>query len=187
MFTTFFISTGAVALSELGDKTQLFALLLALRYRAPGRLIAGIFLATVLNHVAAGWLAVELADQLPLYWLRMGTGIACIALAAWMLLPDKLEEDEDKPSRFGPFAAALVGFFLLEIGDKTQVATMLMATAYQPFVAVMIGSIFGMMLVNAPIVMIGRNISARLPLKATRTLSAVIFAIMGVVMLPLWG
>ena len=187
MFSTFFISTGAVALSELGDKTQLFALLLALRYHAPWRIIAGIFLATVLNHVAAGWLAVEVADQLPIYWLRMGTGIACIALGAWMLLPDKLDDEEDKPSRFGPFAAALIGFFLLEIGDKTQIATMLMATSYKPFAAVMAGSILGMMLVNAPIVMIGKNISARLPLALTRRLSALLFAGMGVLMLPIWG
>lgn len=186
MGSTFLLSTGAVALSELGDKTQLFALLLALRYQAPWRIIIGIFLATLLNHIAAGWLAVELADRLPLYWLRMGTGIACIALGAWMLLPDRLEDEAGKPTRLGPFAAALIGFFLLEIGDKTQIATMLMASAYQPFVAVMAGSILGMMLVNAPIVLIGKNISARLPLTLTRRLSALLFAGMGTAMLPIW-
>jgi putative Ca2+/H+ antiporter (TMEM165/GDT1 family) len=182
---SFLISTAAVAIAEIGDKTQLFALVLALRYHRPWAVSVGILLATIANHLLAGSVGAWAASQIPADWMRWGVGLSFIALALWTLVPDKIDEDGDKPPRFGPFLASLFGFFLLEMGDKTQVATIMLAAELKPFAGVMAGSILGMMLVNLPVVFAGRMIGQKIPLALTRKLAALLFAALGVVTL-LW-
>jgi len=175
------VSTLAVAIAEIGDKTQLLALLLAARYRKPLPVIAGILAATLLNHALAGWLGTVVAGWVDPAWLRWGVVVAFAAVAAWALVPDKLDEDgEAKPARFGPFVATLVAFFLVEMGDKTQVATVVLAAQYSPLWQVVAGTTLGMAVANVPVVLLGSRFAAKLPLKAARWTAAALFAAMAV-------
>ena len=183
----FLISTGVVALAEIGDKTQLLALVLAAKYRRPVPIILGILVATLLNHAAAGvvgaWLAAWLGEEL----LRWILGLSFIAMAFWMLVPDKLDDEETKPARFGVFLSTLIAFFVVEIGDKTQIATVALAAKYSSLIAVVGGTTLGMMLANVPAVLLGDKLLARVPLKAVRMAAAAVLALLGVVMLAaLW-
>ena len=172
-----------VALAEIGDKTQLLALLLAAKYRKPLPIILGILVATLLNHALAGlvgaWLAATLGPQA----MRWILGLSFIAMAAWMLVPDKADDLEDKPPRFGVFVATLVAFFVVEIGDKTQIATVALAAKYNSLVAVVAGTTFGMMLANVPAVLLGEVAARKLPMKLVHGIAAAIFLALGVAVL----
>lgn len=182
----FLISTGLVALAEMGDKTQLLSLVLAARFRKPWPIVLGIFVATLANHALAGaagaWLTTVLGPQV----LRWILGASFLAMAVWMLIPDKLDEDGDgKPPRFGVFGTTLVAFFLAEMGDKTQVATVMLAARYDAWAAVVAGTTLGMMLANAPVVWLGERITRRVPIALVHKISAAIFAVLGVA--ALWS
>ena len=170
------VSTLAVAIAEIGDKTQLLALMLAARYRKPWPIIAGILVATLANHGLAGWLGALVTAWLDPDLLRWGVALSFLAVALWALVPDKLEEGEVKPPRFGPFLATLVAFFIVEMGDKTQVATVVLAAQYSPLWQVIAGSTLGMAVANVPVVLLGARFAARLPLQAARWTAAAVFA-----------
>lgn len=178
----FLISTGIVALAEMGDKTQLLALVLAARFRKPWPIVAGILVATLANHAAAGAVGAWIQTQIGPSVLRIGLGVSFLAMAAWMLIPDKLDDDAvDKAPRFGVFGTTLVLFFLAEIGDKTQIATVMLAARYQAaLVWVVAGTTLGMMLANAPVVWLGEKVTRLVPLRAVHVVSAVIFAALGI-------
>jgi putative Ca2+/H+ antiporter (TMEM165/GDT1 family) len=181
----FLVSTGLVALAEMGDKTQLLSLLLAARFRKPWPIVAGILVATLANHALAGALGAWITDWLGPQTLRWILGASFIAMAAWMLIPDKLDED-DAPAgskRLGVFATTLVAFFLAEMGDKTQVATVMLAARFHAWSAVVAGTTFGMMLANAPVVWFGDRIVRRVPIRLVHMVSAVIFLVLGAVAL----
>jgi putative Ca2+/H+ antiporter (TMEM165/GDT1 family) len=174
------ISTGTVALAEIGDKTQLLALLLAARFRRPGPIVAGILVATLLNHALAGALGALAAQWLTPQVLRWIVAISFIAIAAWTLKPDKLDDDEAQAgSNHGAFVATVIAFFLAEIGDKTQVATVLLAARYAPLWAVVVGTTAGMLLANVPVVLLGSRFAARLPLHLARRVAALVFLVLG--------
>lgn len=176
----FFVSTAAVAIAEIGDKTQLLTLLLAARYRRFWPIVWGILLATVLNHAAAAWIGAWVAGWLSPQMLRWAVGLAFLAVAVWTLIPDTLDDDEAGPkSRHGAFIAATVAFFLAEIGDKTQIATVLLAAQYAPLFWVVIGTTVGMLLANVPVVALGARFAHRLPLKYARWGAALLFAALG--------
>ena len=181
MLEAFLVSTAVVALGELGDKTQLLALVLAARYPRPWAIVAGIFVATLLNHAIAGWVGAWVRDVVPEHILRWLLALSFFAVAAWALKPDKLDEDEKPPStRWGVFGVTAVAFFLAEIGDKTQIATVMLAARFESLVSVVIGTTLGMMLVNVPTVFLGRAASARIPFKAVRIAAALLFAGLGI-------
>jgi len=175
-FTALTVSTLAVAVAEIGDKTQLLALVLAARYRAPWPIIAGIFVATLANHGLAGWFGALAAQWISPELARWLIAASFLAVAVWALIPDKLDADEAKAPRFGPFLATLIAFFLVEIGDKTQIATVVLAAQYEPLWQVVMGTTIGMLLANVPVVLLGSRFAAKLPLKAARWASAVLFA-----------
>lgn len=175
-----FVSTLAVAVAEIGDKTQLLALVLAARYRKPWPIIAGILVATVLNHALAAWFGSLVSGWISPEVLRWGVVLSFVAVAAWALVPDKLDEDEVKPPRFGAFVATLIAFFIVEIGDKTQVATVVLAAQYSPLWQVIAGTTLGMAIANVPVVLLGSRFAAKLPLKAARYAAAAIFAALAV-------
>ena len=179
----FLISTGVVALAEIGDKTQLLALVLAAKYRRPVPIILGILVATLLNHAAAGvvgaWLAAWLGEEL----LRWILGLSFIAMAFWMLVPDKLDDEEAKPARFGVFLSTLIAFFVVEIGDKTQIATVALAAKYSSLIAVVGGTTLGMMLANVPAVLLGEVAAKKLPMRIVHGVAAAIFAVLGLLVL----
>lgn len=176
----FFVSTGIVALAEMGDKTQLLALLLAARFRKPWPIVWGILIATLVNHALAGALGAWVTTFLGPTALRLVLGASFIAMALWMLIPDKLDVDEAHTApRFGVFATTLVAFFLAEMGDKTQIATVMLAAQYNAFVWVVAGTTLGMMLANAPVVWLGERITRRVPIRAVHVISAVIFLALG--------
>lgn len=170
-----FVSTLAVAVAEIGDKTQLLALLLAARYRKPWPIVAGIALATLLNHALAAWFGAALSEWLAPQMLRWVVVASFLAVAVWTLRPDSLGEDERKRSAQGAFIATLVAFFLAEIGDKTQVATVLLAARYDALGQVIVGTTLGMLLANVPVVLLGSRFASRLPLKAARIAAALVF------------
>jgi Ca2+/H+ antiporter, TMEM165/GDT1 family len=181
----FLISTGIVALAEIGDKTQLLALLLAARFRRPWPIVAGILAATALNHAGAG-LAGHWAESLIGTWagpdlIRWGLALGFIAMAAWTLVPDRIDDAEADGGlrRFGAFLTTLVAFFLVEMGDKTQVATVALAARFPDLVAVVAGTTLGMMLANVPVVFFGEKIAALVPLKYVRWTAAGCFAALG--------
>ncbi len=186
MFEAFFISAGAVALAEIGDKTQLLALMLAARYQKAAPIIAGIFIATLVNHGLAGWLG-ELATQ----WfsastLRWVLALSFFAMAIWIMIPDKIDSTQtSNSSALGVFGITLVSFFLAEMGDKTQIATVAMAAYYQSALIVVIGTTVGMMIANVPAVLLGERIAGKIPMKLVHGISAVIFAGLGVAVLLL--
>ena len=172
------VSTATVALAEIGDKTQLLALLLAARYRKPWPIVAGILVATLLNHAMAGWLGALAASWLTPQVLRWIVAASFIAIALWTLKPDKLDEGVALPAR-GAFIATTIAFFLAEMGDKTQVATVLLAANYPSLWQVVAGTTIGMMLANAPVVALGSRFADRLPLRAARMVAALVFLALG--------
>lgn len=176
----FLVSTAAVAIAEIGDKTQLLALLLAARYRRFWPIVWGILLATLLNHAAAAWIGAWLAGWFSPQVLRWIVGLAFLAVAVWTLIPDTLDADKAAPkSRHGAFITTTVAFFLAEIGDKTQLATVVLAVQYTPLFWVVIGTTLGMLLANVPVVALGARFAHRLPLKYARWGAAILFAILG--------
>ena len=178
---SFWVSTGVVALAEMGDKTQLLAFLLAARFKRPVPIIAGIFLATIVNHGLAGALGVWITTTLSPQIMRWVLGISFLAMAAWTLIPDKIENEKSSmTTRFGVFGATLVTFFLAEMGDKTQVATVAMAAHYQDAWKVVAGTTLGMMIADVPAVFLGDKLSAKLSLKWLHAAAALVFAALGV-------
>jgi putative Ca2+/H+ antiporter (TMEM165/GDT1 family) len=176
----FLVSTGIVALAEMGDKTQLLALVLAARFRKPWPIVAGIFVATLANHALAGALGAWLTTLVGPQMLRYILGASFLAMAVWMLIPDKLESGEDtKPPRFGVFSTTVLVFFLAEMGDKTQIATVMLAARYDAMIAVVAGTTLGMMLANAPVVWLGERVTRLVPLRVVHIVSALIFAGLG--------
>ncbi|HEX8962898.1 MAG TPA: TMEM165/GDT1 family protein [Rhodocyclaceae bacterium] len=179
----FLVSTGIVALAEIGDKTQLLSLVLAARYRKPWPIVAGILAATLANHFLAGavgaWLTTVIGKDL----LRWILGGSFLAMAAWIMVPDKLDDTEAAEARYGVFAATVVAFFLAEMGDKTQVATVALAAQYQSLVSVVMGTTLGMMIANVPAVLLGDKAAKRLPLRLVHGIAAAIFAALGVLAL----
>ena len=184
MWEAFGVSVGVVALGEIGDKTQLLALLLAARYRRPLPIIAGIFVATLLNHAAAGALGTWLTRLVDPAWMRWVLGLSFLAVAAWMLVPDEADEVEGGGSgRLGVFGLTTVAFFLAEMGDKTQVATIMLAARYDSLVAVTAGTTLGMMIANVPAVLVGERAVKVVPVQWVHRIAAVVFAVIGVLVL----
>ena len=176
----FLISTGIVALAEIGDKTQLLAFILAAKFRKPVPIIVGILVATLANHGFAGAVGSWITTLIGPETLRWILGVSFIAMAGWTLIPDKFDEDDAKLARFGVFGTTLVAFFLAEMGDKTQVATIALAAQYQSLVAVVAGTTLGMMIANVPAVIMGDRIADKMPVKLVHRIAASIFAILGV-------
>ncbi len=177
----FFVSTGLVALAEIGDKTQLLSLLLAARFRRPWPIVAGILVSTLLNHAGAAALGAWITHALGESLMTRVAGVSFIAMAAWALVPDKLDEDKAAArATGGVFLTTLVLFFLAEMGDKTQVATMMLAARYPAFFQVIAGTTLGMMIANVPVVFFGEALAKRVPLGIVRKLAALSFAILGV-------
>jgi len=176
-------STGVVAPAEIGDKTQLLALMLAVRFRRPGPIIAGILLATLANHALAGGLGAWVHQVVDPGLLRWVVGLSFAAMALWTLVPDRLDDDAVKTRRLGAFGATLIAFFLVEMGDKTQVATVALAAQYSSFVSVVAGTTLGMMIANAPIVLFGERIAAWIPVRAIQLAAAGLFLLLGVLVL----
>ena len=181
----FLVSTGIVALGEMGDKTQLLALLLAARFRKPLPIIAGILVATLANHAAAGWLGGWLAALMGPQLLRWVIGGSFLAMAVWMLIPDRLDDEDTpgKPHRLGVFGTTVLAFFLAEMGDKTQLATVALAARYPDLLAVVAGTTLGMMLANVPAVLLGDQIARKLSMTLVHGIAAAIFAVLGVLTL----
>ncbi len=177
------VATGLVALAEIGDKTQLLAFILAARFRKPVPIILGILVATLLNHAAAGalgaWLT-TLASPLTLRWVL---GASFIAMAIWILIPDELDDTRATLTRYGVFATTLVTFFLAEIGDKTQIATIALAARYQALTLVVLGTTLGMMIANVPAVLLGERIAQRIPTRWVHGVAAIVFALLGIAVL----
>ena len=181
----FLVATGIVALAEMGDKTQLLALVLAARFRKPWPIVLGIFAATIVNHALAGAVGTWVTHWLGPTTLRWILGGSFIAMAIWMLIPDKLDDEETgNSSHFGVFGTTAVAFFLAEMGDKTQIATVMLAARFvHDYVWVVAGTTLGMMLANAPVVFLGERIMRRVPIKLVHGISAAIFLVLGLVMI----
>ncbi|WP_293775591.1 TMEM165/GDT1 family protein [uncultured Oxalicibacterium sp.] len=177
----FLVSTGVVALAEIGDKTQLLAFLLAAKFRKPLPIVAAILAATLFNHAFAAAIGTWLTSMLGPETMRWILGISFIAMAGWILIPDKIDENEDeKFAKFGVFLTTFIAFFLAEMGDKTQIATVALAAKFDSFLWVVAGTTFGMMLANAPAVYLGDRIAGKMPVKLVHRIAAAIFAILGV-------
>lgn len=181
----FLISAAIVALAEMGDKTQLLSLLLAARFRRPVPIICAIFVATIVNHAFAGAVGAWIMNTLGADFMRWVLGLSFLAMAVWMLIPDQLDEDveETKLSQLGVFGTTLITFFLAEMGDKTQVATVALAARFASLPAVIAGTTVGMMLANVPAVLLGDRATAKLPIKLIHAIAAIIFALMGLLTL----
>jgi putative Ca2+/H+ antiporter (TMEM165/GDT1 family) len=175
----FLLSTGIVALAEMGDKTQLLSLLLAARFRRPLPIILGIFVATLLNHALAGALGTLLTEWLGPTALRWILGLSFLAMAVWTLIPDRIDGLEAKPAAFGVFGTTTVAFFLAEMGDKTQVATVALAAKFGAFEMVVVGTTLGMMIANVPAVLLGERITRIVPLQLIHAIAAALFAALG--------
>lgn len=182
----FLVSTGLVALAEMGDKTQLLSLVLAARFRKPWPIVWGILAATLVNHAMAGAVGSFITTLLSPQVLRWVLAASFLAMAVWMLIPDKLDEDERPQSpKYGVFATTVVLFFLAEMGDKTQIATVALAARYQDLASVVAGTTLGMMLANVPVVFLGERITRLVPLQWVHRICAVIFVGLAVAAL-LW-
>ena len=180
MLEALLISTAVVAVGELGDKTQLLALILAARYNRPWPIIAGIVVATLVNHAIAGWVGNWVRGMVPPEILRWLLALSFFAVAAWALKPDKLDADDVPPtSHWGVFGVTVVAFFLAEMGDKTQIATVMLAARFESLAAVVAGTTLGMLLVNVPTVFIGRAAAEKIPFRAVRITAATLFAGLG--------
>ena len=175
----FFVSVAVVAIAEIGDKTQLLALMLAARYRKPLPIILGIFCATLANHAIAALVGAEVAAWVGPHIMRWILGGLFIAMAGWCLIPDKADEGPQTARKAGAFIATLVAFFLVEIGDKTQIATVALAARFNSLVLVTAGTTIGMLLANAPVVLFGDAIARRLPLHIVRIVAALLFLVLG--------
>jgi Ca2+/H+ antiporter, TMEM165/GDT1 family len=181
----FFVSTGVVALGEMGDKTQLLAFLLAAKFKRPLPIILGVLTATLLNHSAAGALGAWIAQALGPDILRWVVGLGFIAMAGWMLIPDKVDEDETAASmnRFGVFTTTVLTFFLAEMGDKTQIATVALAARYDNLVQVVAGTTLGMMIADVPAIFLGGKIAQKVNMRLMHGISALVFGVLGVLTL----
>lgn len=175
----FLVSTGIVALAEIGDKTQLLAFILAAKFRKPVPIILGILLATIANHAGAGALGAWLASLVAPGILRWVLGVSFLAMAVWTLIPDKMDDEENQLARYGVFGTTLIAFFLAEMGDKTQIATVALAAQFQVFYWVIAGTTLGMMIANVPAVFLGKAMAHRLPVRLVHGLAAAIFALLG--------
>ena len=175
------VSTGVVALAEIGDKTQLLAFILAARFKKPVPIIAGILLATIVNHGLAGALGAWITAQVNPEILRWVLGASFIGMAVWTMIPDKIEEEETQVAqKLGVFGATLITFFLAEMGDKTQIATIAMAAHYATPLLVVIGTTLGMLIADVPAVFVGDRLANKIPMKLVHTIAAGIFAVLGV-------
>ena len=173
-------STAVVALAEIGDKTQLLAILLATRFRRPLPIILGILVATLANHFLAALLGEQAASLLDGQWFRYGVAISFILMAGWTLIPDTMDDDDqDKPARFGAFVTTTIAFFLVEMGDKTQIATIALGASYHSVIPVMTGTTLGMMIANVPAVFLGHELIRRVPLGTVRLIAALLFLAIG--------
>ena len=180
----FLISTGIVALAEMGDKTQLLSLVLAARFRKPWPIVWGILVATLANHALAGALGTWVTSLMGPSVLRWVLGVSFLAMAAWMLVPDTLDgDDADVKPKLGVFGTTVIAFFLAEMGDKTQIATVMLAAEYQSWVWVVAGTTLGMMLANAPVVWFGERITRLVPLTWVHRISALVFVVLGLLVL----
>jgi Ca2+/H+ antiporter, TMEM165/GDT1 family len=178
---SFFVSTGVVALAEIGDKTQLLAFVLAARFRRPWPIVAGILLATIVNHGLAGALGAWITQNVAPGVLRWVLGLSFLGMAAWTLIPDRIDEDEAKVARrLGVFGATLVSFFLAEMGDKTQIATVAMAAHYATPLLVVVGTTLGMLIADVPAVFLGDRLAGRIPMRLVHGIAAAIFAALGI-------
>jgi putative Ca2+/H+ antiporter (TMEM165/GDT1 family) len=183
MLEAFFVSTGLVALGEIGDKTQLLSLVLAARFRRPWPIVAGILAATLANHWMAGGLGAWITSIFGADTMVKVAGVSFLAMAAWALIPDKLDEGDVRPVRGGVFWTTVVMFFMAEMGDKTQVATVALAARYPSLVAVVAGTTLGMLIADVPVVFFGGAIAKKVPLSVVRKVTAFAFAILGVLAL----
>ncbi|KRB80848.1 hypothetical protein ASE00_17705 [Sphingomonas sp. Root710] len=173
-------STLLVAFAEIGDKTMLLAIILAARFRAPWPIIAGIFAATIVNHALAAWAGSAISGLLDGYWFRLAVALGFLAMAAWILVPDSVDDEEaEKPARHGVFLTTLVAFFMAEMGDKTQIATVALGARYHAVDLVAIGTTLGMMIANVPAVFLGDRITRLIPMRVMRIAAAIIFLILG--------
>lgn len=180
MIEAILTSASVVALAEIGDKTMLLAIVLATRFRKPLPIIIGILVATLANHGIAAFLGQTIAGLLDGLWFRFAVGAGFVAMAVWTLVPDKLDEDEAPgTSRFGAFLTTTIAFFIVEIGDKTQVATVALGARFQDVLLVTLGTTAGMMLANVPAVWFGQRIVDVVPLKLVRTIAAALFLAIG--------
>ncbi len=186
-FEAFTVATGIVALAEIGDKTQLLAFMLAARFRRAAPIILGIFIATLVNHACAGAVGAWLTHTLGENVLRWVLGVSFLAMAVWTLVPDKFEDANLSTPKMGVLWATIVAFFLAEMGDKTQVATVALAARYDAFVAVVAGTTLGMMLANIPAVLLGERIAHKIPVRFVHAIAALLFAILGIAALAGFG
>ena len=178
------ISTGVVALAEIGDKTQLLAFILAARFKKPLPIIAGILCATLINHGLAGALGAWITSVVQPDTLRWVLGLSFIGMAVWTMIPDKIEEEETRiAGRLGVFGATFITFFLAEMGDKTQIATIALAANYAAPLLVIAGTTLGMLIADVPAVFVGNTFAARIPMKLVHAIAATIFAVMGLLTL----
>jgi Ca2+/H+ antiporter, TMEM165/GDT1 family len=177
---TFLISTIVVGLAEIGDKTQILSLILAARFQRPVPIIFGILFATIANHAVAGLAGTLFGSLLAGPWMRWILGFSFLSVAVWALFPDMYEGDAKAISHWGAFISTLVAFFLAEIGDKTQIATVGLAARFEQFYPVVMGTTLGMILANIPVVIFGHKIADKLPVKAIRIIAAAAFAALGV-------
>jgi len=177
---SFLVSTGVVALAEIGDKTQLLAFILAAKFRKPLPIVVGILCATLANHAFAGALGSWITSLLDPATLRWVLGLSFIGMAMWTLIPDKLDESDAKLARCGVFGTTLVAFFVVEMGDKTQIATVALAAQYHAFFSVVAGTTLGLMIANVPAVFLGDRIAHRMPIRLVHGIAAAIFLILGV-------
>ena len=184
----FFVSLTTITVAEIGDRTQLLSLVLVARYRKPLPIIAGILCATLANHAAAGFIGLWFGSLLKPKMLEILVAVSMIAMALWTLKPDTLEEGAASISAAGAFFATLTSFFIAEIGDKTQIATMALAAAYPNLAAVVLGTTLGMLAANVPVVLLGKAFADRLPMKAIHYAASALFLILGAVFLfrALW-
>ena len=181
--TALLVSIGVVALAEIADKTQLLALVLAAKFRKPWPIILGIFFATLANHFLAGAVGTFITRQLGPDVMRWALGVSFIAMAIWTLIPDKIDDTKEHTPRYGVFVTTLVAFFLVEMGDKTQIATVALAAKYDALFTVVMGTTIGMMIANVPAVLLGNVAAEKLPVRVVHGVAALIFAALGVAML----
>jgi putative Ca2+/H+ antiporter (TMEM165/GDT1 family) len=178
------VSTGVVTLAEMGDKTQLLAFILAARFKKPLPIVAGILAATLVNHGLAGALGAWITSVLSPEVMRWALGLSFLGMAAWTLIPDKIEEEETKiAGQMGVFGATLVTFFLAEMGDKTQIATIALAAHYSAPLMVVAGTTLGMLIADVPAVFVGNRFAEKIPMKVVHSVAAGIFAVMGLLTL----
>jgi len=183
----FLVSTGIVALAEIGDKTQLLALVLAAKFRKPVPIILGILIATLVNHALAGAAGAWISAIVGPTAMRWILGLSFVAMAVWTLIPDKYEDEPDTAPRFGVFATTLIAFFLVEMGDRTQIATVALAAKYSSLMGVVAGTTCGMMLANVPAVLLGDVAARKLPMRLVHGIAAAIFLVLGVSVLLGFG